>query len=113
MECYLVNNLKELDEVASLKGLDIKRINEGYKTKVGAGLKEYLYIKKDLLERNHTIYAISAKKKALDWFRRDNSKKQIMDYLKRDNIKILPIPNLSYKLFNNLDLILNKLEEIV
>jgi hypothetical protein len=113
MECYLVENLKELDQVASLKGLNVKRINEGYRTKVGPGLKEYLYIKKDMLERDYVIYAISAKRKILYWFRKDISKVAMIDYLKKDNIKILPIPSLTGQLFNNLDLILNKLEEIV
>ena len=113
MECYLVNNLKELDELASLKGLNIKRINEGYKRKVGLGLIEYLYIKKHLSNTPGITYAISAKRKTLYWFRKDINKASMMNYLKERGIKIIPIPNLTCKLFKNLDLILNKLEEIV
>ena len=113
MEFYLVENLKELDQVASLKGLNIKRINEGYRTKVGLGLKEYLDIKQDLLNRPNVVYAISADRKILYWFRRDTSKKAILDHFKGSNNKIIPIPNPICNLFNNLDLILNKLEEIV
>jgi hypothetical protein len=113
MECYLVENLKELDQVASLKGLNVKRINKGYRTKVGPGLKEYLDIKEDILAGNHTVYAISAKRKTLYWFRRDTSKVSMIDYLKKDNIKLLLIPSLNLTFFKNLDLILNKLEEIV
>jgi hypothetical protein len=113
MECYLVENLKELDQVASLKGLNIKRINEGYRTKVGPGLKEYLDIKKAILERDYIIYAISANRKILYWFRRDISKKAMIDKLKKENVAIIPIPNINLTFFKNLDLILNKLEEIM
>lgn len=105
---YLIATLEDLNKVARLKNLNVKKIEEGYKRGVGKGISEYLFIKREIIE-NSCVFAVSSKKKSLYWVRKDTSKQRLIDTIRSHNDEIIPIPDL---LFENLDLILNKLEEI-
>ena len=104
---YIIATLDDLNKVARLKNLNVKKIEEGYKRGVGKGISEYLHIKEHITYGY--VFAVSSKKKSLYWVRKDTLKQRLLDTIRSHNGEIIPIPDL---LFENLDLILNKLEEI-